>query len=126
MIRMTPQRESVLAQLRSTDGFQSAQQIHAALAAAGKSIGLATVYRTLATLSTAGEIDELKTDDGEARYRHCDTKKHHHHLVCRVCGTAKEISGLGLEKFLNTIAKDNDFAELEHTIEIWGTCANCR
>jgi len=126
MIRMTPQRESVLTQLRSSSGFQSAQQIHTALVAAGVSIGLATVYRTLTALSDDKAIDELKTDDGETLYRFCDTDKHHHHLICRKCGATNEISGLHLESFLTGIANKHKFTELEHTIEIWGTCANCQ
>lgn len=53
-------------------------------------------------------------------------QKHHHHLVCRECGTAKEISGPPLENFLTGVADNNEFTDLEHIIEIWGTCAECR
>jgi len=123
---MTPQRQSVLGQLRVGGGFQSAQQIHNALAASGSTIGLATVYRSLAALSATHEIDELKTADGETLYRHCATSKHHHHLVCRQCGTAQEIAGPSLENFLANVAQNNNFTDLEHVIEIWGTCAACQ
>jgi len=125
VVRMTRQRESVLDQLRATGGFQSAQQIHTALTASGVNIGLATVYRSLSMLSATHAIDELRTGDGETLYRHCGTKKHHHHLVCRVCGTAKEISGLGLESFLGSLERDHGFTDLEHIIEIWGLCSDC-
>jgi len=125
-LRMTRQRYSVLEQLRTSGGFQSAQQIHADLAASGVQIGLATVYRSLTALSASHEIDILKTADGETLYRHCATQKHHHHLVCRQCGTAKEISGPSLENFLAGVAKNNEFFDLEHVIEIWGTCYECR
>jgi len=125
-VRMTRQRQSVLQHLSNSPGFQSAQQIYAALAASGTPIGLATVYRSLTALSASNEIDELKTAEGETLYRHCATQKHHHHLVCRVCGTAKEITGPSLENFLTTVAANNEFTDLEHVIEIWGTCANCR
>jgi len=123
---MTRQRNAVLEHLQMGKDFQSAQQIHAALGATGNPIGLATVYRTLAALCEAQEIDELKTADGETLYRHCATTKHHHHLVCRECGKAKEISGPSLENFLKTVANNCEFTDLEHTIEIWGTCASCR
>ena len=123
---MTPQRNAVLTYLQSAKDFQSAQQIHSALAATGTAVGLATVYRTLAALVSGAEIDELRTADGETLYRHCGTSKHHHHLVCRKCGTAKEITGPSLENFLSGVAKNNNFTDLEHTIELWGTCSDCR
>lgn len=125
-IRMTRQRELVLAQLSSFGGFQSAQQIHSSLSTSGNSIGLATVYRALQALGEAHAIDELQTDDGETLYRHCATDKHHHHLVCRDCGNTKEITGSNLENFLSGITNKHDFANLEHKIEVWGTCANCQ
>ena len=37
----------------------------------GEPVGLATVYRTLQTLADAGEVDMLRTEDGEAIYRRC-------------------------------------------------------
>jgi len=125
-LRMTKQRNSVLQQLQQASGFQSAQQIHAALSASGIQIGLATVYRSLTALSANHEIDELKTAEGETLYRHCATNKHHHHLVCRECGKTKEITGPSLEHFLTSVAKTEGFTDLEHVIEIWGTCSNCR
>ena len=34
----------------------------------------------------------LRSADGEALYRACDSQGHHHHLVCRRCGAAEEIA----------------------------------
>jgi Fur family ferric uptake transcriptional regulator len=125
-MRKTKQREAVLGQLEAHDGFQSAQQIHAALVHSGESVGLATVYRTLQALAAAKAVSVMRTDDGEALYRHCDTERHHHHIVCRRCGATQEISGLGLENFLTTVGGDSGFTELEHVIEIWGLCRACQ
>ena len=71
--RPTRQQAAVVAYLGETGGFVSAQELHARMRAAGNSIGLATVYRSLAALATEGALDVLRTDDGEAVYRQCST-----------------------------------------------------
>ena len=122
--RPTRQQAAVIAQLGDTEEFVSAQDLHQRLRSAGSSVGLATVYRTLATLAEAGDIDMLRTDDGEAVYRQCSTG-HHHHLVCRECGRTVEIEGPAVERWADKVAADHGFTQVEHTLEIFGTCAAC-
>ncbi|CAM5718101.1 hypothetical protein SALBM311S_10432 [Streptomyces alboniger] len=75
----------------------------------GDSVGLTTVYRTLQSLADAGEVDVLRTSDGESVYRRCSTGEHHHHLVCRVCGKAVEVEGPAVEKWADAIAAEHGF-----------------
>ena len=90
MKRRTKQRAAVEDLLRSTQDFRTAQQLHAELRQAGSGVGLTTVYRNLALMAQAGEVDVLLGEDGEARYRACSAD-HHHHLVCRSCGYTVEV-----------------------------------
>lgn len=122
--RPTRQRAAIAAELDQASEFRSAQEIHADLREAGEKIGLATVYRTLQTMSLDGEIDTLRTDDGESVYRRCSTG-HHHHLVCRSCGTAVEVEGPAVERWSDQVSREHGFVDVEHTVEIFGTCANC-
>ena len=82
-MRSTRQRTAVADVLGRVDGFRSAQELHDLLRHDGASVGLTTVYRHLQALADAGQVDVLRTDDGEAVYRRCPTDEHHHHLVCR-------------------------------------------
>src|SRR2546425_6677280 len=65
-LRSTRQRAAVSALLAETDDFRTAQELHDLLRHRGESVGLTTVYRTLQALADAGEIDVLRTDEGEA------------------------------------------------------------
>ena len=56
----------------------------------GTRVGLATVYRNLQAMALDGEVDVIRTPEGEAVYRSCSTD-HHHHVVCRSCGLAVEV-----------------------------------
>ena len=122
--RNTRQRSAVSAVLADADGFTSAQDLHAMLRERGERVGLTTVYRTLQSLADAGQVDVLRTDTGEAIYRRCSAH-HHHHLVCRHCGRTVEVEGPAVEKWADRVAAENGFSEVSHTVEIFGTCAEC-
>lgn len=122
--RATKQRAAVADLLAERDDFRSAQQIHAELRGRGASIGLATVYRNLALLVELGEVDSLLDEDGEARYRRC-SQRHHHHLVCRSCGRTIEVAGPDVERWAQRIAAENGFADVSHTLELFGQCQEC-
>jgi len=123
-LRPTRQRKAVAATLADIDGFRSAQEVHALLAADGTKVGLSTVYRTLQAMADHGELDVLRTNEGEALYRRCSSE-HHHHLVCRVCGSTIEVEGPTVEKWTKAVAADHGYTDVSHTLEVFGTCANC-
>ena len=123
--RPTKQRKAVAEALASFSDFRSAQEIHEILADRGEQVGLATVYRTLQRLADAGDVDVLRTEDGSAIYRRC-SDTHHHHLVCRECGATVEVEGPAVEQWTRQIAEQHGYAEVSHTLEIFGTCPACR
>jgi len=123
--RPTRQRAAVAALLVDIEDFMSAQDLHARLRAQGQNVGLATVYRTLQAMATDGDVDMMRTVDGEAVYRRCSTSSHHHHLVCRSCGRTVEVEGPAVESWADKIAAENGFSDVHHTLEIFGTCADC-
>ncbi|GAA2738840.1 transcriptional repressor [Pedococcus aerophilus] len=122
--RPTRQRAAVAAVLADTGEFRSAQELHALLREAGDKVGLATVYRNLQAMAADGEIDMLRTDEGEAVYRACSTG-HHHHLVCRDCGRTVEVEGPTVEAWTTKVSAEHGFTDVHHTLEIFGTCADC-
>jgi Fur family ferric uptake transcriptional regulator len=123
--RNTWQKDAVKHALGEAIGFVSAQQLHLVLRNQGSTIGLATVYRALADLATAGDADSLQSKDGELLYRACTTD-HHHHLICRDCGLTLELEAKNLEKWADEVASDNGFSDPSHTIDIFGICSDCR
>ncbi|EYR63746.1 peptide ABC transporter substrate-binding protein [Actinotalea ferrariae CF5-4] len=125
MQRMTRQRTAVADALSTVEDFRSAQQLHELLRDQGHGIGLATVYRTLQSLAEAGDVDVLRTSDGESVYRRCERREHHHHLMCRSCGTTVEIDGPAVETWAAQIGSRHGFTDIDHTIELFGTCSAC-
>jgi Fur family ferric uptake transcriptional regulator len=114
----------VIGALKRAGKFASAQSVYQLLRKDGESTGLATVYRTLQKAAARNTVDVLRKDDGEALYRLCETG-HHHHLVCTSCGKTIEVEGSSVERWANTVAKNNGFRKVSHVVELFGLCAKC-
>jgi len=123
-VRATRQRAAISALLENLDEFRSAQELHDELRRRGEGIGLTTVYRTLQQMAANGLVDTLRTDTGESVYRRC-SDHHHHHLVCRGCGSTVEIQGGDVEAWAAEVAREHGFSDVSHTIEIFGVCGDC-
>jgi Fur family ferric uptake transcriptional regulator len=123
--RSTRQGDAVLKALQMADGFRSAQDIHAELRAGGTAVGLTTVYRHLQLLADEGLIDSLQTGDGQMVYRDCHSRTHHHHIVCRRCGTSVEVDEPAVERWAARAAAGAGFTDVTHTVEIFGVCPAC-
>lgn len=124
MKRNTWQREAVREALGESEGFISAQTLHAELRDSGSPIGLATVYRALTDLAVAGEADSLQAE-GESLYRACTPGQHHHHLICRKCGLAIEIEADAVEQWAQSVAAQHGFIQATHVVDVYGLCGNC-
>lgn len=123
-LRHTRHRNEVSTLLRETTEFLSAQGVHALLRARGSTIGLTTVYRALQALSREGVVDAVRTSTGEQVYRHC-SPTHHHHLMRRFCARVIEVEGPAIEQWVTAVAVDHGFRDVNHSVEIFGTCLSC-
>ena len=112
MQRMTKQRQAVLDELTRVTDFRSAQQIFEDLHVQGQRVGLATVYRSLQSLADDGRVDTLRSSDGEALYRSC--------------GFTEEIEQSQIESWVDSVAAAHGFADVEHSLELFGVCASCQ
>ena len=88
-----------------------------------KSIGYATVYRTMKLLCDAGLATEHHFDDGITRFE--ITHEHHDHLVCTLCGKIIEFECQMIEETQNQIASRYGFRLLRHRHELYGHCEDC-
>ena len=123
--RTTRQKRALDQVLERSIDFRSAQELHAELRAGGARVGLTTVYNNLRALADRGAVDTVRTEAGETLYRRCQSGGHHHHLVCRVCGRTVEVSGPAVEQWAEHAAAAEGFVDVQHTVEIVGTCRRC-
>lgn len=122
--RQTGQRRALLSFLTSTDRCLSAKEMHAELARLGSPVSLATIYRTLGRLVGAGVLDVVSREDGEATYV-IGSPRHHHHLVCRICGRADEIGDPEIAQWADEQAARRGFTDATHDLTVMGVCPTC-
>lgn len=125
-LRNTRQRAEVVTALAASDGFLSAQDLHSKIRTTRGGVGLTTVYRTLSALADAGRVHVIRSESGEALFGRCTAADvHHHHLRCRGCGRAVELSNEGFEEWVKSLGERHGFTELTHECEIHGVCSEC-
>jgi Fe2+ or Zn2+ uptake regulation protein len=122
-LKATSRRRMVLHALAAEKSPLSAAAIHRKLR---QRMDLATVYRTLLTLTGAGIVHEVNLRHAHAHYELRAGREHHHHVVCTGCGKVADVGlcASGLEK--KALKAVRGFASVdEHALEFFGTCKNC-
>ncbi len=91
-----------------------------------------SVYRNLTVLEQAGVITKVVTHDEWARFELAeDLGGHHHHLICEMCGTVRDVVvpdtvESALDQSLGSLATMNGFELRHHRLDLVGVCNDCR
>ncbi len=105
----------------------TAAEIEDHLREEGRTVGRASVYRTLEQLDELGLVSRLDVGTGTARYEAAlPSGDHHHHLVCDTCGKVEPFEDPELERTIASIARRVPaFTVGEHDVVLHGECASC-
>ncbi|MFT4241366.1 MAG: ferric iron uptake transcriptional regulator [Acidovorax sp.] len=87
-------------------------------------IGLATVYRVLTQFEQAGILIRSNFESGKAVYE-LNEGQHHDHFICTACGKVEEFYDAEIEKRQQSIAKSKGWLVQDHTMALYGQCAEC-
>lgn len=88
--KVTPQRQGIFQVLQGDQTHPSAEAVHAAVSKEMETISLKTVYQTLHDLAELGEVLPLDVGTGMTRFDP-NVDDAHHHLVCRHCGSVRDL-----------------------------------
>jgi Fur family ferric uptake transcriptional regulator len=92
-------------------------------------IGRATVFRTLELLCHLGIVQRIHEDAQGGRchtYLACGDH-HHHHLICKSCGTVRDFEeDKALDALLREVEQRTAFRIEDHRLELVGLCPKCK
>ena len=125
-LKRTTQRDLILDVFLRTEEHMSSEDLYNLVKAADPTVGHTTVYRTLKLLVEAGLAREVRFGDGRTRYEHNYKHPHHDHMICTECGTTIEFFSEELEAIQDAIVARHGFAPVQHSLRIFGVCANCQ
>ncbi len=125
-LKVTLPRVKILELLESASvRHQSAEDIYRALLDEGEEIGLATVYRVLTQFESAGLVSRHHFEGGQAVFE-LNQAGHHDHIVCVTCGKVEEFFDDIIESQQLKIAKDKGYTVTDHSLTLYGKCADCQ
>ena len=124
-LKMTPQRRHILDVFLEQQGHMTSEELYERVKASYKSIGQATVYRTLKLLSGSGIPKEADFGDGVTRYERQHGDDHHDHLICENCGKNVEVLDETIEKLQTEVAARHGYKLTRHKMYLYGICPEC-
>lgn len=121
MQRDTAQRRAIRKVLGALNRPLSPQEILEAAQTHVPNMGLATVYRTVKSLTETKALSVVDVPGEPQRYELAG-KGHHHHFSCRECGRMFEMDGCpgDLERLV-----PRGFIMEDHEVFIYGRCREC-
>lgn len=125
-LRATGPRVAVYAAVAGlTDHHPDVGQILERVRRDGGDVSTQAVYNCLGALTAAGLLRRIEPAGSPARYE-TRVGDNHHHVVCRVCGVARDIEcAVGAAPCLEPAATDG-FAIDEAEVTFWGICPACQ
>lgn len=123
--RVTPQRLEVLRLLLTTDRHPSAEDLYDQLKRRFPTLSLATVYKTMETLRSMGEVLYLEFKEGSTRY---DGRfpYPHTHLICSSCGRIEDLIHDPVTADVNKAVTQSGFALSKYRFDLYGLCKDCQ
>jgi Fur family transcriptional regulator, ferric uptake regulator len=121
MERDTRQRRAIRAVLEAADRPLSPKEVLGASKRRVRTLGLATVYRTLNAMVGDGALVEVELPGESPRYE-LSGKHHHHHFVCEQCNRAFEVDACPGDMAGLVPA---GFELTRHEVVLYGACADC-
>lgn len=124
-LKHSAQRQAVLDIFLRVDRHLTAEELHRIARKIHPTLGLTTIYRTLALLRECGLCRDLKFEDGTTRYEHLYAHQHHDHLICTQCGRFVEVVDTEIERLQRKLVQQHGFHFQSHRMDLYGICADC-
>lgn len=125
-LKVTQQRLAILSALEDSSQIHlTAQDVYEKVKKDSPEIGFATVYRLLKKMKSVRFLTETKLNGMPARYE-IASKDHHDHIVCVRCGKIVEFVNMAIERLQEDVALKFDFQLVDHILELYGVCSDCK
>ena len=123
--RVTKVRREMIMMLANAKAPLAASDMLKSLEKKSPAVNKTTVYRELDFLRENNIVQEVEFGDKKKRYEISD--RHHHHVVCLECKKVEDVDlQSDLEAQEKKIGRQKNFKVLNHSLEFFGLCADCK
>jgi Fur family ferric uptake transcriptional regulator len=120
--RNTRQKRAIRDVFERAERPLSTDEIFAEAHGAIRTLGIATVYRSIRSLLDEGWLTAVEVPGRTPLYERAG-KQHHHHFVCTTCARVFELAGCASD-IRGELPRG--FHATSHDVTIYGECADCR
>jgi Fur family transcriptional regulator, ferric uptake regulator len=124
--RVTQPRRAVWDVLHGAHGHLTVEEVTDLIAAAGRDVDLASVYRTLALFEELGLARESRLGDSDAGRWELMHPDEHFHLVCERCDEVDHHVGSLVASIHQHLDEGHGFDVRNVELVVTGVCARCR
>lgn len=122
-LRQTKQRKIILNVILNANDHIDVESILKKARKSDRSIGLATVYRSLQLMTEGGILVERRFTKDKSSFEVADDMStHHDHLICNQCSHIVEFFNSNLEEMQIKISEKLGFKLKTHKLELFGDC----
>lgn len=124
-LRLTPQRSVILEAVAHSRGHPTALDVFHLAQGRLPGLNLATVYRALEALQSAGLVDSIEGGRGQMGFALRDREHPHHHLVCSSCGGEWEVGAETVTALAASLRRRHGFHLHTEHLTLTGRCQAC-
>ncbi len=90
-----------------------------------KKVGLTSIYRSLELFESLGLVFKI-VNGSNVKYKLCELKNHHHHIVCKACGNVVELNFCDISDWSKKVTESTGFQVVDHQLNFYGFCKSCK
>jgi len=124
-LRLTPQRSVILETVAHSSGHPTALDVFQLAQDRLPGLNLATVYRALEALQSAGLVDSIESGGGLTGFALRDADHPHHHLVCTTCGGEWTVGAETVAALASSLRRRHGFRLNTDHVTLAGQCRSC-
>ena len=117
------QRRLISDAIRELDSHATAEQVYGHIHKSHPTVSKATVYRNLRQMSESGELANIGSFRGSARFDH--KLREHYHFACDACDKIFDVGG-DLSGFINKMDGLDGFDVKKYSLSLGGLCRDCK
>ena len=90
-----------------------------------KKIGLTSIYRSLELFESLGLAFKI-INGANVKFKLCELKNHHHHIVCKACGNVVELDFCDISNWSKKVTESTGYQVVDHQLNFFGFCKDCK
>ena len=124
-LRLSHPRLLIYQELSNAVSPLNPQELFQSLVKRKRRIGLTSIYRSLDLFESLGMVFKI-INGSNMKYKLCELKNHHHHIVCKTCGHVVELDFCDISKWSKKVMESTGYQVTDHQLSFYGLCKECQ